>query len=203
MKFAGMWIGFSEDDARSIAAATDPPTRPSPRFRIRSLLDLFKTRIGVLNQSCALVNFSRIDWDGARNRLGARHQLPFKLHRFCAFDWKFPVMPEFVERVKHRLGFNWRSRRCNAWRSRTCGRNPATAVCLFPIRDIVQHGGIPISSFEGSAHDRPEVARDGRAIDKRSDRGDPDVALRIGITAIQSTASLSAHRDSTWSRARH
>src|SRR6266508_5860305 len=62
----------------------------SPRFCVRSLLDLFKTRIVILNPIACLVNFSRIDWDRARNRLGARHQLSVKLDRFRAFDWKFP-----------------------------------------------------------------------------------------------------------------
>src|SRR5947209_8321104 len=53
---------------------------------------------------------------------------------------------------------------------------------VLPVRDIVQHGGVPIFSFERSAHDRPEVARDGCPIDNRSDRGNPDKALWIGIT---------------------
>src|SRR6266496_5321500 len=69
--------------------------RNSPRFCVRSLLDLFKARIGILNPIACVVNFSWIDWDCARNRLGARHQLSVKLHRLRAFDWKFPVMPEF------------------------------------------------------------------------------------------------------------
>src|SRR5206468_6317789 len=92
-------LPFARDDWRE-------NRRNSPRFRVRSLLDLFKARIGILNPIACLVNFSWIDWDCARNRLGARYQLSVKLHRFRAFDWKFPVMPEFVERVEHRLCFN-------------------------------------------------------------------------------------------------
>ena len=78
----------------------------SPRFRVRSLLDLFKARIGILNPIARLVNFSRIDWDRARDRLGSRYQLPFILHRFRAFDWKFPVVSELIECVKHGLSFS-------------------------------------------------------------------------------------------------
>src|SRR4029079_4126340 len=153
----------------------------SPRFCVRSLLDLLKTRIVILNPITCLVNFSRIDWDRARNRLGACNELSIKLHWFRAFDWKFPVTPEFVERVKH--GF-----RFNGTHSAAAHGVVEHAVAilprpfLVPVRYIVQHGGVPISSFEGSSHDRPEVTGNGCAVDKRSDWSDPDVALRIRIT---------------------
>src|ERR1044071_3631345 len=89
-------------------------------------------------------------------------------------------MPEFVERVKHRLRFN------GAHSAAAHGIvEHAVAVLprsfLVPVRDVVQHGGVPISSFEGPTHDRPEVTRNGGAIDNRSNRSDPSVALRIGI----------------------
>src|SRR5436305_8231407 len=153
----------------------------SPRIRSRSLLDFLETRNGILNPIARLIDFSGIHWNRARNRLGSRDQLPVKLDRFRTFDRKLPVMPESVERVKHGLCFS--------------GAHPAAAhgvvehavailprPFLVPVRDIVQHGGVPISSFERSAHERPEVPRNGRAIDNRPDRSDPDVALRIGIT---------------------
>jgi hypothetical protein len=92
--FAGTWIGFfrrrcqvnrrrrqyQATERRPLSRPVEQlprrpihPIRPSPRFCIRSLLDLLKTRIGVLNPIVCFVNFSRIDWDRARNRLGARH----------------------------------------------------------------------------------------------------------------------------------
>ena len=174
----------------------------SPRFCVRSLLDLLKTRIGILNPIACFVDFSRIDWDRARNRLGSRHQLSVKLHRFRAFDWKFPVMPESVERVKHGLGFN------GAHPAATHGVvEHAVAILpwplLVPVRDIVQHGSISIFSFEWPAHERPEVARNGRPIDNRSDRERPRRCPSDLYNAIQLTVSWFAHPDSTWSPARH
>src|SRR6266496_6698645 len=80
--------------------------RQSPCFRVRFLLDLLKARVGAGNPITRFVDFSRIHWNRSRNRLCACHQLPFKLDRFRAFDLKLPVMPEFVERVKHRLCLN-------------------------------------------------------------------------------------------------
>src|SRR5262249_56711929 len=73
----------------------------SPRFGVGSLLDLFDTRFGALNPITRFVDLSRIHGDRAWNRFGARDQLPFILHRFGAFDWKFPVMSKLVQRVKH------------------------------------------------------------------------------------------------------
>src|SRR2546430_13077622 len=53
---------------------------------------------------------------------------------------------------------------------------------LFPYTTLFRSRSIAIFSFERSAHDRPEIARDGCAIDNRSDRRHPDKSLRIGIT---------------------
>ena len=90
-------------------------------------------------------------------------------------------MPEFVERVKHGLSFN------SAHPAAPHGEvEHAVAILpgalLVPVRDIVQHRGIPVSSFERPAHDRPEVAWNRCAIDDRSNRSDPCVAIRICIT---------------------
>src|SRR5262249_354983 len=75
-------------------------------FGLRSLFDLLEGRISVADPIMRFVNFGRIDWDRARNRLGSRDQLAFKLYGFRALDWKFPVMREFVDGVKHGLGLD-------------------------------------------------------------------------------------------------
>src|SRR5437762_3279717 len=165
--------------AARLPAAHETPV--SPRFGVGPLLDLLETWCGILNPITRFVDLSRIHWNCARNRLGACHQLPFKLDRFRAFDWKLPMMPEFVERVKHRLSFN------SAHAAAPHGEiKHAVAILpgalLVAVRDIVQHRGIPISSFEWPPHDRPEVAWNGCTIDNRSNRSDPEVAIRIRIT---------------------
>jgi hypothetical protein len=75
-------------------------------FGLRSLFDLLEGRISVDDPMTRFVNFGRINCDRAQNRLGSRDQLAFKLDGFRALDWKFPVMREFVDGVKHGLGFD-------------------------------------------------------------------------------------------------
>ena len=75
-------------------------------FGLRSLFDLLEGRISVADPITRFVNFGRINWDRARNRLGSRDQLAFKLDGFRALDWKFPVRREFVDDVKHGLGLD-------------------------------------------------------------------------------------------------
>ena len=154
---------------------------PSMRLSVRALFDLLETGVSVADPIACFVDLLWIYRDRSRNLLPSCYQFTLILHRFAAFDWKLPVMPEFVERVIHRLGF------AGADAAATHGVvEHAVAIppwpVVFGVRDVVQHGRIPIFSFERSAHDRPEVPRDGGAIDNRSDRGDPDFALWIGVT---------------------
>src|SRR6267378_3968385 len=170
-------------------------TRVSPRFRVRSLLNLFKSRIGILNPITRLVDLSRIHRNRARNRLGnllsSSYHLSFILHWFRAFDRKLPVMSESVERVKHGLSFN------SADPAAPHGEVEHTVAILpgallVPVCDIVQHRGIPISSFERPAHNRPKITRNGCTIDNRSNRSDPRVAIRIYITQFGQQRHCSA-----------
>ena len=91
------------------------------------------------------------------------------------------MAPETVERVIHRPGFD----RADAAATHRIIKHPVAIrprpIVLF-VGDVVEHGTVAIFSFEGSAHDRPERARNGCAIDDRSGRRDPNRALRIGVT---------------------
>src|SRR5439155_14617191 len=105
-------------------------------------------------------------------------------------------MPKSVERVKHRLSFD----RAHAAATHCVVEHAVTILpwtVVIPVSDVVQHRGIPIFSFEWSAHDRPEVASDGCAIDNRSDWGEPDkdrestrlnsshVAIQYGVVRLK------------------
>src|SRR5438552_2438248 len=155
-------------------------SRTSPRFGVGSLLDLIKSGIGAPNPFARLIDFSRIHRNGAWDLLRPCDQPPLILHGFRAFDWEFPMVSEPVERVIHRLGFN-------GAHAAAAHRVVKHAVAILPraialpVSDIVQDRGVPIFSFESPAHDRPEVAWDGSAIDNRSCWRDPDDALRISV----------------------
>src|SRR5205807_6379157 len=77
----------------------------SPRFGIRSLLDLLETRIGVTDPIACFGDLLWIHRDGARDFFTSRYEGALILHRFAAFDRKFPMTPEFIERVIHGLCF--------------------------------------------------------------------------------------------------
>src|SRR5436190_5344002 len=153
-------------------------------FGVRSLLNLVETRISVADPIACIVDLLRIHWYRARNFFPSRHESALIFYRFGAFDREFPMMPKPVERVKHGLRFS------AAHTAATHGIvEHAIAILpwplLFAVSDVMQYRSVPISSFEWSAHDRPQITRNGRAIDNRSDRGDPDKALRIGITQFR------------------
>src|SRR5436309_14519562 len=153
----------------------------SPRFGVRALLNLVETRISIADPIAGIVDLSRVYWNRPRNFFSSRHESALVLHRFGAFDREFPMMPKSVERVEHGLRFS------AADPTATHGVvEHAIAILpwpvVFAVSDIMQYRSVPISSFEWSAHDRPQITRNGRAIDNRSNRGDPHKALRIGIT---------------------
>src|SRR6266567_1532970 len=127
----------------------------SPRFGVSSLIDLVETWIGAANPIAGFVDFSRIHRDGAWNLLASCYHLTFKFHRFPAFDWKFPMVPESVERIIHGLGFD-RAHTAATHRivKHAVAILPRTVV--LPVSDVVQHGSVPIFPFKWPAHDRPE-----------------------------------------------
>src|SRR6266480_5695123 len=88
------------------AHASPRRSRASLPFGVGSLLDLLETRIGVADPVARFGNLLRIHWNRARNFFASRHKSALVLNWLRASDWKFPVMPKFVERVKHRLGFH-------------------------------------------------------------------------------------------------
>src|SRR4029077_15268081 len=157
------------------------PRTMSRILGVRSLLNLVETRISVADPIAGIVDLSRVPWNRARNFFPSRHESALVLHRFGAFDREFPMMPKSVERVKHGLRFS------AAHTAATHGVvEHAIAILprpiVFAVSDVMQYRSVPIFSLKRSAHDRPQITRNGRAIDDRSDRGDPDKALRIGIT---------------------
>src|SRR5207245_9733649 len=101
--------------------------------------------------------------NGARNFFASRHQRALVLHWFAALYWKLPVMPEFVECVIDGLGFDCADAAATHGVIEHAVTIPRWPVVFF-VRDVVQHGSVPIFSFERSAHDRPEISRDGCAI---------------------------------------
>src|SRR5262249_60208599 len=104
----------------------------------------------------------------------------FIFHRFTAFDWKLPMMPELVERVIHGLGLG-------GAHAAATHRVVKHAIAILPwplaraIGDVVQHRSVAIFAFKRSTHDRPEVARNRCAIYERTDRRDPDFSTRISV----------------------
>src|SRR5439155_17989827 len=78
----------------------------SPPFGVRSLLNLLETRISVADPIACFVDLLWIYRDRSRNLLPSCYQFTLILHWFAAFDWKLPVMPEFVQCVIHGLGFS-------------------------------------------------------------------------------------------------
>src|SRR5437868_13938165 len=56
----------------------------------------------------------------------------------------------------------------------------------------MQDGGVAIFPVKGSAHQRPQDARNRRAIDNRTSRCDPDNAIRIGIMQFAQQRHLPA-----------
>src|SRR5881628_3444713 len=110
----------------------------SPRFGIRSLLDLFECRISVADPIACFVDLLWIYRDRSRNLLPSCYQFTLILHWFAAFDWKLPMTPEFVERVIHGLGFD----RAGAAATHRVVEHAVTIPrwpVVFPVRDIVQH----------------------------------------------------------------
>src|SRR5947208_7978601 len=78
---------------------------PSMRFGVRALFDLLEPVVSVADPIACFVDLLWIYRDRSRNLLPSCYQFTLILHRFAAFDWKLPVMPEFVERIIHGLGF--------------------------------------------------------------------------------------------------
>src|SRR6476660_3328988 len=135
----------------------------SPSFGVRSLLDLLETGISVADPIARFVDLLWIYRDRSRNLLPSCYQFTLILHGFAAFDRKLPVMSEFVERVIHGFRFS----RADAAATHRVVEHAVTIPpwpVVFFVRDVVQHGSIPIFSFERAAHDGPEIARDGCAI---------------------------------------
>src|SRR5437870_4474373 len=169
--------------AEALGVRTRPRVafRRSPRFGVRSLLDLLETRIGVADPIACFVDLLWIYRNRSRNLLPPCYQLTLILHRFAAFDRKFPMTPEFIERVIYGLRFS----RADAAATHGVVEHAVTIPrwpVVLPVGDIVQQGAIPIFSCERAAHDGPEIARDGCAIDNRADRGGPDDTIWICIT---------------------
>src|SRR5438105_5197614 len=141
----------------------------SRAFGVRSLLDLVGTRISVADPIACIVDLSRIHWNRAGNLFPSRHQTALVLHWLGASDREFPMMPKSVERVKHGLRFS------AAHTAATHGVvEHAIAILprpvVFAVSDIMQYRSVPIFSLKRSAHNRPQIARNGRAIDHRSNR---------------------------------
>src|SRR5437870_3936181 len=80
---------------------------PLPSLGLGSLLDLLQTGISVADPVPCLTDLRWIHRNSAGNFFASRHEGAFIFHRFCAFDAKFPMMPEFEESVIHGLGFRW------------------------------------------------------------------------------------------------
>jgi hypothetical protein len=164
---------------RVVAQCCFAPMMQSVACSFGSLLDLFQTRFGPANPISCFIELVRVHWHGSRN--GSCHRRSADLHCSCAFDRKFPVISESIQSVIDRLSLD------TADATATHGVvEHAVAILprpvLLPVCDIVQHGGIPIFSLERSAHDRPEITRDGCPIDFRSGRRDPHLTVRIGVT---------------------
>jgi hypothetical protein len=110
----------------------------------------------------------------------ARHRLLFEIRR-RENARTFPMSPVTIQRVIHCLGFG----RAHSTATHRVIKHP---VALFPrsafllISDIVKNRSVAIFSVKRPAHERPERARNRRAVDDRSSRRDPDRAIRVGVT---------------------
>src|SRR5205814_6020265 len=126
---------------------------------IRSLLDLLHAWLGPANPIARIIELVLIYRDRPRNFFPSCHHRPLELHWFRAFDREFPMMPETVERIKHRLRFH----RTYATAAHCVVKHPVAILpwaIVLVISSIVQHRSVPIFSFKRPAHYRPERARD-------------------------------------------
>src|SRR4029077_7977583 len=120
-------------------------------FGIGSLLDLLQAGLGAANPIARIIDLVLIHRDRPRNFFRSCHHLPAEFHGFRAFDRELPMMPETVERIKHRLGFH-------SAHSTAAHRVVKHSVAILPwaivllIGHVVQHGGVPIFPFKRSAH---------------------------------------------------
>src|SRR5215471_21718883 len=96
---------MSATDAPHIEGGRRQSTGPLPSLGLRALLDLLQTGIRIADPVPRLGDLRRIHRNSTRNFFAPRDERAFIFHRFCALDWKFPMMPEFVESVKHGLRF--------------------------------------------------------------------------------------------------
>src|SRR6266849_2694720 len=108
----------------------------SAGFSVRSLLDLFERGISVADPIARFVDLLWIYRNRSRNLLPSCYQLTLILHWFRAFDRKFPMTPEFVERVIHGLCFT------DAHAAATHGVVEHAVTIppwplVFPVRDVV------------------------------------------------------------------
>ena len=93
------------------------------------------------------------------------------------------MMSEFEESIIHGFGFGW----ANATATHGVIEHPVAILpraVVLAVGDIVQHRSVPIFAFKWSAHDRPEIARKGGAIDDRINRRDPDFTMRISVAQL-------------------
>src|SRR6266496_366835 len=134
----------------------------SVAFGLGSLLDLFQAWLGATNPIPRVIDLVNAHRDGSRN--SSCYRLAFELHWLPAFDREFPVIPESIQGVIHGLGFHCAHATATHRVVKHAVAIPPRPIAL-PVSDIVQHGSVPIFPFEWSAHDRPEVTRNGRAID--------------------------------------
>src|SRR6266699_1422530 len=113
----------------------------SAAFGVGTLLDLLQAWLGSANPFACITELVLIHRDRPRNFFSPCDHRSLELHWFRAFDRELPMVPEARECVKHRVAILPRP-------------------IVLPIGNIVQHGCVPILSFERPTHDRPKRAGD-------------------------------------------